>query len=115
MRKIYLLDREDCVPCEELKENLREEIEEGRVEVLQVTSDEALELLDRAGVGGDGVPFPSALVEDEGGVRLCEVYQSNDITLSRCGDEVIAIRQRHEPRYEPEEPPEPEEPEEIVE
>jgi len=97
MRKIFLLDDNDCTPCEEVKEKLREEIESGKVEVLQVSSDEALELLKQAGVD-DAVEFPSALVQDENGVRLCQIYQSDDITLSKCGDEIIAIR---EPAEEP--------------
>ena len=31
MRKIYLLDDEDCTPCEEVKKELEEEIESGRL------------------------------------------------------------------------------------
>lgn len=92
-RKIYLLDDENCTPCEEIKAALEEEIESGKVEVLQITSDEAMVLMARAGVG-DKIEFPSALVEDEKGVRLCEVYHSDDITLSKCGDDIIAIRER---------------------
>lgn len=98
MRKIYLLDDENCTPCKEIKKALEEEIKSGKVEVLQITSDEALKLLEEAGAG-DKVEFPSALVQDEKGVRLCEIYHSKDLTLSKCGDEIIAIR---EP---PEEPP----------
>lgn len=95
MRKIYLLDDEDCTPCEEVKKAIEEEIKSGKVEVLQITSDEALRLLQEAGVG-DEVEFPSALVKDEKGVRLCQIYQTKDITLSKCGDEIIAIREPKE-------------------
>ncbi len=91
-RKIYILDDEECLPCEEVKKALKAEIESGRVQVLQVTSDEALELLEKAGAG-DKVEFPSALVKDGKGVRLCQIYHSKDITLSKCGDEIIAIRE----------------------
>jgi len=91
-RSIAILDDAECEPCEAIKKALKEEIASGKVRVLQVTSDEALELLERAGAP-DQVPFPSALVEDEKGVRLCEIYHSDDITLSRCGDEIIAIRE----------------------
>ncbi len=91
-RKIYILDDEECLPCEEVKKALKAEIESGKVQVLQVTSDEALELLEKAGVG-DKVEFPSALVKDGKGVRLCQIYHSKDITLSKCGDEIIAIRE----------------------
>lgn len=100
-RKIYLLDDEDCPPCEELKEALKEEIESGKVEVLQLSSDEALELLQKAGAPDD-VPLPSAVVEDEKGVRICEIYHSDDITLSKCGDEIIAIREVPESPETPE-------------
>ncbi|GAI73627.1 unnamed protein product, partial [marine sediment metagenome] len=72
-RKIFLLDEEPCPPCDELKEALKEEIESGKVKVLKITSDEALELLEKAGAG-DKVEFPSALVEDEKGVRYCQIY-----------------------------------------
>lgn len=107
-RRIFLLDDSECEQCPEIKQALEQEIAEGKVKVLHVTSDEALELLDRAGAGEAEVGLPSALVEDEQGVRLCEIYQSGDITLSRCGDQVIAIRQPmsepgEEYRIEPEE------------
>lgn len=106
-RKIYILDDEECEPCEEVKKALKEEIESGKVQVLQVTSDEALQMLEKAGVS-DRVEFPSALVDDEKGVRLCQIYQSKDLTLSKCGDEIIAIREPKEeqlPTPQPEEPP----------
>lgn len=89
-RKIYILDDEECLPCEEVKKALQAEIDSGKVEVLQVTSDEALRLLEEAGVG-DTVEFPSALVKDGKGTRFCQIYHSKDITLSKCGDEIIAI------------------------
>ncbi len=91
-RKIYILDDEECLPCEEVKKALKAEIESGKVQVLQVTSDEALELREKAGAG-DKVEFPSAMVKDGKGVRLCQIYHSKDITLSKCGDEIIAIRE----------------------
>lgn len=94
-RKIYILDDEECEPCEEVKNALEQEIAEGKVQVLQVTSDEALQLLEKAGVG-DQVEFPSALVDDEKGVRYCQIYHTADITLSKCGDEIIAIREPEE-------------------
>ena len=108
-RRIYILDDAECEPCEEVKKALEAEIASGKVQVLQVTSDEALELLEKAGAG-DKVDFPSALVEDEKGVRLCQIYHSQDITLSKCGDEIIAIREPQEeqlPTPQPEEPPPP--------
>lgn len=105
-RKIYILDDEECEPCEEVKKALKEEIESGKVQVLQVTSDEALQLLEKAGAS-DKVEFPSALVEDPHGVKLCQIYHGKDITLSKCGDEIIAIR---EPKEEQSATPQPEEP-----
>jgi len=96
-RKIYLLDDEGCQPCEEIKKAIEEEIKSGKVEVLQISSDEALKLLEEAGAG-DEVQFPSALVKDEKGVRLCQIYHSKDLTLSKCGDEIIAIREPQEPQ-----------------
>ena len=95
MRKIYLLDDEDCTPCEEVKKAIEEEIKSGKVEVLQLTSDEALKLLEEAGAG-DKVEFPSALVEDEKGVSLCQIYYDKDVTLMACGNEIIAIREPKE-------------------
>ena len=93
MRKIYLLDDEDCTPCEEVKKELEEEIKSGKVEVLQVTSEEALQLLQKAGAT-DQVEFPSALVEDDKGVRLCQIYRTKDITLSKCGDASAPLGRR---------------------
>ena len=106
MRKIFLLDDKDCVPCEEIKQAIEEEIKSGKVEVLQVTSDEALKLLEEAGAG-DKVEFPSALVKDEKGTRLCKIYHSKDLTLSKCGDEIIAIREPQEEQQAPQQSEEP--------
>ncbi len=106
-RKIYILDDEECLPCEEVKKALKAEIESGKVQVLQVTSDEALEMLEKAGAG-DKVEFPSALVKDGKGVRLCQIYHSKDITLSKGRDEIIAIRELQEEQPaapQPEAPP----------
>ena len=105
-RKIYILDEDECPPCEVVKEALKEEIASGKVAVLRLTSDEALQLLEEAGAP-DKVEFPSALVKDGKGVRYCEIYHSKDITLSKCGDEIIAIR---EPKEEPGATPESQEP-----
>lgn len=99
-RKIYLLDDKDCPPCEEVKAALKEEIESGKVEVLNITSDEALQLLEEAGAS-DQVEFPSALVKDEKGARVCQIYHSKDITLSKCGDEIIAIKEPPEEQPQP--------------
>lgn len=90
-REIYILDDVECEPCEEVKKSLTEEIASGKVRVLQITSDEALKLLEQAGAP-DRVEYPSALVKDQKGVRYCQIYHSKDITLSKCGDEIIAIR-----------------------
>jgi hypothetical protein len=92
MRKIFLLNENNCTPCEEVKAKLKEEIESGKVEVLDISSDEALLLLEQASAG-DKIEFPSALIQDDKGVRVCQIYQTNDITLSKCGDEIIAIRE----------------------
>lgn len=94
-REIYILDEDECKPCEVIKEALKEEIESGKVQVLNITSDEALKLLAAAGAP-DQVEFPSALVKDGDKVRFCEIYHSEDITLSKCGDEIIAIREAPE-------------------
>jgi len=39
-RKIYILDEDECPPCDEVKEALKEEIASGKVEVLKITSDD---------------------------------------------------------------------------
>lgn len=100
MRKIFLLDNKDCTPCSEVKEKLKEEIAAGKVEVLDISSDEALRLLEEAGAG-ETVEFPSALVQDEKGTRVCQIYQTDDITLSKCGDEIIAIKEIPEEPQKP--------------
>jgi len=109
-RTIYILDDDECTPCEEVKKALQKEIEEGKVQVLQITSDEALALLQQAGAP-EQIEFPSALIQDEKGVRICQIYHSQDITLSKCGDEIIAIREPQEmaeaesqPEEEPQSP-----------
>ncbi|MBW2560498.1 MAG: hypothetical protein JRE40_06540 [Deltaproteobacteria bacterium] len=99
-RKIYILDDDECTPCEEIKEALNEQIASGKVEVLHVTSDEALELLERAG-SPDKVEFPSALVHDEEGVKYCQMFHDKDFTLIACGNKIIPLR---EPEEEPPQP-----------
>lgn len=96
-RKITILDSEECPPCEEIKEANKAKIESGEIEVLDVTSDEALQLLQKVGAP-EKIKYPAALVEDKEGVKLCDIYHDKDVTLVACGNEIIAIR-------EPEEPP----------
>ena len=100
-RKIIILDSSECPPCEQIKESNKEKIESGEIKVLDVTSDEALELLEKVGAP-DKIKYPSALVEDEKGVRLCDIYNNEDVTLVACGNEIIAIR---EPKEEETTPP----------
>lgn len=108
-RKIHILDSEECPPCEQIKQANKEKIESGEIRVLDVTSDEALELLEKAGAP-DKIKYPAALVEDDKGVRVCDIYHSEDVTLVACGNEIIAIREpKEEPpaTQPPEEPPPP--------
>lgn len=108
-RKIIILDSEDCSPCEAIKEANKEKIESGEIRVLDVTSDEALELLEKAGAS-DKIEYPSALVEDEKGVRVCKMFHDKESTLVACGNEIIVIREPQEeqpPTPQPEEPPPP--------
>lgn len=94
-RKIIILDSEECPPCEQIKQANKEKIESGEIRVLDVTSDEALELLEKAGAP-DKIKYPAALVEDGKGVRICDIYHSEDVTLVACGNEIIAIREPQE-------------------
>ena len=96
-RKIIILDSEECSPCQSIKEANKEKIESGEIRVLDIISDEALELLEKAGAP-DKIKYPAALVEDDKGVRVCDIYHSEEVTLISCGNEIIAIR-------EPEAPP----------
>ena len=95
MRKIYLLNGEDCTPCSELKEALKEEIASGKVQVLSLNSEDAQKLLKKAG-SPDKLDLPSALVEDEKGVRYCQIFSAPGIVLSKCEDRIIAIREPEE-------------------
>ena len=106
-RKITILDSEECSPCEQIKLANKEKIESGAIRVLDVTSDEALQLLEKAGAP-DKIKYPAALVEDDKGVRVCDLYHSDEVTLVACGDEIIAIREPQEEQpatQQPEEPP----------
>lgn len=94
-RKIIILDSEECSPCEQIKQANKEKIESGEIRVLDVTSDEALLLLDKAGAP-DEIEYPSALVEDEKGVRVCKMFHDKEATLVACGNEIIVIREAQE-------------------
>lgn len=91
-RKITILDSDECTPCEEMKKANKEKIESGEIRVLDITSDEALELLEKAGAPNK-IKYPAALVEDDKGIRICDIYHNKDITLVACGNEIIAIRE----------------------
>ncbi|GAH99574.1 unnamed protein product, partial [marine sediment metagenome] len=67
--------------------------------------DEALKLLGKAGAP-DRMEYPKALVEDDKGVRVCDVYHDDEATLVACGNEIIVIR---EPKEEQPATPQPEE------
>lgn len=99
-RRISILDSDECSPCEEIKKANKEKIESGEIRVLDIRSDEALELLEKAG-NPDKIEYPAALVEDEKGVRVCDMYHNKDFTLIACGNQIIAIR---EPPESPETP-----------
>ena len=108
-RKITILDSEECTPCEQIKQANKEKIESGEIRVLDVTSDEALELLEKAGAP-DKIKYPAALVEDDKGVRVCDLYHDDEATLVACGNEIIVIREppEEEPAtQQPGEPPPP--------
>jgi hypothetical protein len=96
-RKITILDSQECPPCTEIIEANKAKIESGEIRVLDVTSDEALELLEKVGAP-DKIKYPAALVEDDNGVKLCDIYHDKEVTLVACGNRIIAIR---EPKEEP--------------
>ncbi len=91
-RRITILNSDECTPCEAIKKANKEKIESGEIRVLDITSDEALELLERAGAP-EKIKYPAALVEDEKGIRVCDLYHSDEVTLLACGNEIIAIRE----------------------
>ncbi len=101
-RRITILDSDECSPCEEIKKRNKEKIESGEIRVLDIRSDEALELLEKAGTP-DKIKYPAALVEDDKGVRVCDIYHSAEVTLVACGNEIIAIREP--PEEQPAAPP----------
>ncbi|MBA7468172.1 hypothetical protein ES707_03413 [subsurface metagenome] len=94
-RRIIILDSDECTPCEDIKKRNKEKIESGEIRVLDITSDEALELLKKAGAP-DRLEYPKALVEDDKGIRVCDIYHDKEATLVACGDEIIAIREPSE-------------------
>ena len=94
-RRITILDSDECSPCEEIKKANKEKIESGEIRVLDITSDEALELLEKAGAP-DKIKYPAALVEDDKGIKVCDIYHDKDVTLVACGDEIIVIRETPE-------------------
>ena len=105
-RKIIILDSDECTPCQEIREANKEKIESGEIRVLDITSDEALELLEKAGAP-DKIKYPSALVEDDKGIKVCDIYHDKDVTLVACGDEIIVIREPPEEQPTSQQPPEP--------
>ena len=90
-RRITILDSDECTPCEDIKKANKEKIESGEIRVLDITSDEALELLEKAGAP-DSITYPAALVEDGKEIRVCDIWHDKNVTLVACGDEIIAIR-----------------------
>ena len=108
-RRIIILDSEECTPCEEIKKANKEKIESGEIRVLDIRSDEALELLEKAGAP-DKIKYPAALVEDGKEIRVCDIYHDKAVTLIACGNEIIAIREPPEEQPaapQSEEPPPP--------
>lgn len=102
-RKITILDSDECTPCEELKAALKEEIESGKVRVLDVRSDEALELLEKAGAS-EQIEYPSAIIENGEQVNVCQVFHDKEVTLAACGNEIVVIRDTEEEQGQAQEP-----------
>ena len=94
-RKIHILREDECPPCDEIIEANKDKIESGEITVWDVNSDEALKLLHKLGAP-DRVPLPSALVEEEDSVKLCDIYHDKEVTLIACGNKIIAIRELQE-------------------
>ena len=100
-RKIYILNEEgECTPCDEIIAANKEKIESGEITVLDITSDEALKLLERVGAP-DKVEIPKALVEEGDKVSLCDIYHNKEVTLVACGERIIAIREPQESTEQP--------------
>lgn len=82
----------DCLPCDVIKDYLKEEIEQGKIKVLDINSEEAQEYLkDRP-----KVEVPAALAKDKTGkVIACEIFADEEIVLIQCEGKLIPIHEIH--------------------
>lgn len=81
----------DCLPCEIVKGYLKEEIEQGKVKVLDINSKEAQSYLkDRP-----KVEVPAALAKEKktGRVTACEIFADEDVVLIQCEGKLIPIHE----------------------
>jgi hypothetical protein len=83
----------DCLPCEIVKDYLKDEIASGTIKVLDVNSTEAQEYLkDRP-----KIEVPAALAKDKktGKITTCEIFADDEVVLIQCGGKLIPIHETH--------------------
>jgi hypothetical protein len=84
---------EDCPPCDEIKELLKDKIEDGTVKYVELNSEEGLKYAEEL----QNVAIPYAVRTKDG--KECEIFADQEVVLVKCkGEEEVT------PLVEPEPP-----------
>jgi len=89
--KFWILSSEDesCEPCVEIKDALANRED---VQILDVNSQEAIELLKRADYeAAEKIEIPMAIVEENGKCSICQLFGGKGLLLAQCGERTITI------------------------
>ena len=90
--KIFILssEDEDCEPCAEVKDAL---VGRTDVQILDINSQEAIELLKRANYeAAEKLEIPMAVVEEiDGRCSICQLFGEKGLLLAQCGERMIPI------------------------
>lgn len=93
-KKFKIVGLEDCKPCEELAEVLKNSDEE--LEFVSLNTEEGLELVKRGEIPinpEDDVNVPFA-VNPAG--EICEIFMEPGLVIAQCGDDIKVLYEKHE-------------------
>lgn len=83
--KVKIVVQDGCPPCEMIKQVLKEEVEQGKVELVQADSPEGEELSEKLGI--NATPTPVVIDEESGEMHKCELRFERDDLVIHCKGE----------------------------
>ena len=81
--KVKIVVQDGCPPCEFIKRALKEEVEQGKIELVKVDSKEGKELIEKLDI--NATPTPVVIDEESGEMQKCDLKFEKDDLVIHCG------------------------------